>query len=40
MPHVLRCSGHELAKTDIARAWGFTLYDAQGKRYLDLEQVL
>ena len=37
MSRVLRCSGYELVKTDIVRAQGCYLYDAQGKRYLDLE---
>jgi len=37
MSHVLRCSGYELVKTDIVRAQGCYLYDAQGKAYLDLE---
>jgi acetylornithine/N-succinyldiaminopimelate aminotransferase len=35
--HVLRCSGYGLVKTDIVRAQGCHLYDAQGKRYVDLE---
>jgi len=37
MSRVLRCSGYELVRTDIVRAQGCYLYDAQGKRYLDLE---
>ncbi len=37
MNHVLRCSGYELVKTDIVRGSGCYLYDAQGKRYVDLE---
>ena len=37
MSRVLRCSGYDLVKTDIARAQGCFLYDAQGKRTLDLE---
>jgi acetylornithine/N-succinyldiaminopimelate aminotransferase len=37
MAHVLRCSGYELVKTDIVRAQGCYLYDAQGKRYVDFE---
>jgi acetylornithine/N-succinyldiaminopimelate aminotransferase len=35
--HVLRCSGYELVKTDMVRGSGCYLYDAQGKRYVDLE---
>jgi acetylornithine aminotransferase len=35
--HVLRCSGYDLIKTDIVRAKGCYLYDAQGQGYLDLE---
>jgi acetylornithine/N-succinyldiaminopimelate aminotransferase len=35
--HVLRCSGYELVKTDIVRAQGCYLYDADGKRYVDFE---
>jgi acetylornithine/N-succinyldiaminopimelate aminotransferase len=35
--HVLRCSGYDIAKTDIVRASGCTLVDAGGKRYIDLE---
>jgi len=34
MSHVLRCSGYELVKTDMARAKGCHLYDAQGKAYV------
>jgi acetylornithine aminotransferase len=37
MTHVLRCSGYELVKTDIVHAQGCSLYDAQGKRYVDFE---
>jgi acetylornithine/N-succinyldiaminopimelate aminotransferase len=37
MDHVLRCSGYELMKSDMVRAEGCTLYDAQGKRFVDLE---
>lgn len=37
MNHVLRCSGYELLKSDITGAHGPYLYDAAGKRYLDLE---
>jgi acetylornithine aminotransferase len=37
MTHVLRCTGYELVKRDIVRAQGCFLYDAQGRRYLDLE---
>jgi len=37
MTHVLRCSGYDIAKTDIVRAGGCTLVDAGGKRYTDFE---
>ena len=37
MSRVLRCSGYDLVVTDIVRAQGCTLYDAQGRRTLDLE---
>ena len=37
MSRVLRCSGYDLVKTDVVRAQGCTLYDAQGRRTLDLE---
>ncbi|MGD9002315.1 MAG: aspartate aminotransferase family protein [Anaerolineae bacterium] len=37
MSHVLRCSGYELVKTDIVRARDCCLYDAHGRRYVDLE---
>lgn len=37
MNHVLRCSGYELMKSDMVRAEGCSLYDAQGKRFVDLE---
>lgn len=35
MEHILRC--HELVKTDFVRAENCTLFDAQGRRYIDLE---
>jgi len=35
MTHILRC--HEITKTDFVRGEGCALYDAQGRRYLDLE---
>jgi acetylornithine aminotransferase len=37
MDHVLRCSGYRVMKSDIVRAEGCTLYDAEGRRFLDLE---
>lgn len=37
MNHVLRCSGYELVKPDIIRAEGCYLYDAQDRRFVDLE---
>ncbi len=37
MSRVLRCSGYELVKTDVVRAQGCYLYDAQDKRYVDFE---
>ena len=37
MSHVLRCSGYGLVKTDIVRAQGCTLFDAQGNEYVDFE---
>ncbi|MGD8998271.1 MAG: aspartate aminotransferase family protein [Anaerolineae bacterium] len=37
MTNVLRCSGYELAKTDIVRAQDCCLYDVHGRRYVDFE---
>jgi acetylornithine/N-succinyldiaminopimelate aminotransferase len=37
MTHVLRCSGYEVVVTDIVRGQGSSLYDVNGKRYVDLE---
>jgi len=37
MTHALRCSGYDVARTDIVRAHGYTLVDAAGKRYTDFE---
>ena len=35
MKHILKC--HEIVKTDFVRAENCALYDAQGRRYIDLE---
>jgi len=37
MNHVLRCSGYQLMKSDMVRAEGCYLYDAEGDGFLDLE---
>jgi len=37
MGHVLRCSGYKLVKSDMVRSQDCYFYDAEGKRYLDLE---
>jgi acetylornithine aminotransferase len=36
-PHLLGYPGHEMLITDIVRASGCSLWDAAGKRYLDME---
>jgi len=35
--HVLRCSGYDLTETEIVRASGCTLVDADGREYVDFE---
>lgn len=35
MNHILKC--HDIVKTDFVRAENCALYDAQGRRYIDLE---
>ncbi|HSQ18225.1 MAG TPA: aminotransferase class III-fold pyridoxal phosphate-dependent enzyme [Anaerolineales bacterium] len=35
MGHILKC--HDIVKTDFVRAENCSLYDAQGRRYIDLE---
>ena len=37
MTHIVWYPGHELLLTDLVRAENCSLYDAQGKRYVDLE---
>ncbi len=37
MEHVLECSGYGSVKTDMVRAEGCYVYDAAGRRYVDLE---
>ena len=37
MENVIWMSGHERLVTDIVRAENGSLYDAEGKRYVDLE---
>lgn len=37
MTHVLRCSGYDVAKTDIIRAHGCALYNICGNRFIDFE---